>query len=369
MIADFVLMCYNEENSPERACLYMTLSAKPSPDYLRYPTFAPLPRSVARCSGCGGSAFEFLLPQWKPVCKRCGKELELPAAPQKPLTAPPKPSIQILGEDDYTLVIRSDGTTGAFGHEYSNRNSSWGHPWSEVPCRFDVQRWSDVTAIAAGKRHIIGLRKGGGVLVDGDNSDGQCSLRDWSGITAIAAGSSHTVGLRKDGTVRAVGDNSFGRCDIRDWSGIIAIAAGSSHTVGLRKDGTVRAVGDNSFSQCNVRGWSGITAIAAGHASTVGLRKDGTVITAGYNKDGQCNVQNWSDVSVIAAGSWHTVGLQKGGTVLAAGDNSCGQCNVQGWFGVAAVWAGAYFTAAMTVDGTLLCTDQKILERIRKALA
>ena len=293
MIADFVLMCYNEENSPERACLYMTLSAKPSPDYLRYPTFAPLPRSVARCSGCGGSAFEFLLPQWKPVCKRCGKELELPAAPQKPLTAPPKPSIQILGEDDYTLVIRSDGTTGAFGHEYSNRNSSWGHPWSEVPCRFDVQRWSDVTAIAAGKRHIIGLRKGGGVLVDGDNSDGQCSLRDWSGITAIAAG----------------------------------------------------------------------------HASTVGLRKDGTVITAGYNKDGQCNVQNWSDVSVIAAGSWHTVGLQKGGTVLAAGDNSCGQCNVQGWFGVAAVWAGAYFTAAMTVDGTLLCTDQKILERIRKALA
>lgn len=331
MIADFVLMCYNEENSPERACLYMTLSAKPSPDYLRYPTFAPLPRSVARCSGCGGSAFEFLLPQWKPVCKRCGKELELPAAPQKPLTAPPKPSIQILGEDDYTLVIRSDGTTGAFGHEYSNRNSSWGHPWSEVPCRFDVQRWSDVTAIAAGKRHIIGLRKGGGVLVDGDNSDGQCSLRDWSGITAIAAG--------------------------------------SSHTVGLRKDGTVRAVGDNSFSQCNVRGWSGITAIAAGHASTVGLRKDGTVITAGYNKDGQCNVQNWSDVSVIAAGSWHTVGLQKGGTVLAAGDNSCGQCNVQGWFGVAAVWAGAYFTAAMTVDGTLLCTDQKILERIRKALA
>ena len=331
MIADFVLMCYNEENSSERACLYMTLSAKPSPDYLRYPTFAPLPRSVARCSGCGGSAFEFLLPQWKPVCKRCGKELELPAAPQKPLTAPPKPSIQILGEDDYTLVIRSDGTTGAFGHEYSNRNSRWGHPWFEVPCRFDVQRWSDVTAIAAGKRHIIGLRKGGGVLVDGDNSDGQCSLRDWSGITAIAAG--------------------------------------SSHTVGLRKDGTVRAVGDNSFSQCNVRGWSGITAIAAGHASTVGLRKDGTVITVGYNKDGQCNVQNWSDVSVIAAGSWHTVGLQKGGTVLAAGDNSCGQCNVQGWFGVAAVWAGAYFTAAMTVDGTLLCTDQKILERIRKALA
>ena len=293
MIADFVLMCYNEENSSERACLYMTLSAKPSPDYLRYPTFAPLPRSVARCSGCGGSAFEFLLPQWKPVCKRCGKELELPAAPQKPLTAPPKPSIQILGEDDYTLVIRSDGTTGAFGHEYSNRNSRWGHPWFEVPCRFDVQRWSDVTAIAAGKRHIIGLRKGGGVLVDGDNSDGQCSLRDWSGITAIAAG----------------------------------------------------------------------------HASTVGLRKDGTVITVGYNKDGQCNVQNWSDVSVIAAGSWHTVGLQKGGTVLAAGDNSCGQCNVQGWFGVAAVWAGAYFTAAMTVDGTLLCTDQKILERIRKALA
>mgnify|MGYP003909634617 CR=1 FL=1 len=37
---------------------------------------------------------------------------------------------------------------------------------------------------------------------------------------AIAAGRRHTVGLKSDGTVTAVGDNEYGQCDVRGWCGI-----------------------------------------------------------------------------------------------------------------------------------------------------
>ena len=37
---------------------------------------------------------------------------------------------------------------------------------------------------------------------------------------AIAAGRRHTIGLKPDGTVAAVGDNQYGQCDVSSWHGI-----------------------------------------------------------------------------------------------------------------------------------------------------
>ena len=226
MIADFVLMCYNEENSSERACLYMTLSAKPSPDYLRYPTFAPLPRSVARCSGCGGSAFEFLLPQWKPVCKRCGAELKLPNIIAAPAVPEKQPDIQICEGFWHTALLRSDGTVRSVGN----------------------------------------------------NSEGQCNVQDWSGIRAIAVGQFHTVGLCADGTVKAVGQNDFGQCNVEDWSEISVIAAFDYRTIGLRKDGKVLSAGPDSGISSIVQSWSNVTHIWTTRNFIAAMTADGTFL-------------------------------------------------------------------------------------------
>ena len=64
-------------------------------------------------------------------------------------------------------------------------------------------------------------------------------MEGWTDMTAIAAGYFHTVGLRKDGTVRAVGSNEYGQCNVTDWTDVAAIWALRAYTVAIRKDGTL----------------------------------------------------------------------------------------------------------------------------------
>lgn len=336
----------------------------PSLDYGQYPTLAPLPRPVARCKNCRGSAFEFLLPDWIPVCKRCGQRLQLPVRMETAQTAVKGPAsapgnIQLCASSIQTVLLRPDGTVRTF---QSSSFSKYDYGQSKV------QDWSEIIAVACYFSHTVGLRKDGTVLAAGINCAVQCNAQNWSGITAIAAGDLHIVGLQKDGTVQGVGSNLYERLNIRNWTNITAIAAGMGYTVGLRADGTVLAIGRNTEGQCNVQDWSGITAIAASGSRTVGLRKDGTVCVAGTKK-GLSDLQNWSDITAIAVSSMHAVGLQKDRTVVAVGANFNGQRNVQSWSNVIRIWAADYFTAALTADGTILCTDPEIQKWLREAMA
>jgi len=77
----------------------------------------------------------------------------------------------------------------------------------------------------------------------GSNDAGQCDVHGWTDITKVAAGWRHTVGLKSDGTLVAVGDNGYGQCNVGGWTDIIQVAAGDYHTVGLKSDGTVVAAG------------------------------------------------------------------------------------------------------------------------------
>lgn len=333
-------------------------------DYLRYPTFAPLPRPVARCKGCGGSAFEFLLPQWKPVCKRCGRELELAGKivrtePPGNQPAPSPGRIQICASSVHTVLLRPDGTVRA---AMVPGNSKYDHG------QCNVQDWTDIIAVACDFAYTIGLRKDGTVLVCGTKWAVESGVHRWSGITAIAAGDLHILGLRKDGTVNAIGQDLYGRLEVKSWSNIISVAAGSGFSVGLRADGSVLAVGNNSQKQCNTRTWSGIKAIAAGSNCTIGLRKDGTVCAVGAFRDTH-NFQNWSGIIEIAGETWHTVGLQNNGKVLSVGSNPFGQCNTGNWSNVIHIWAAEHFTAAQTADGTILCTNPEIQKWLREAMA
>jgi hypothetical protein len=63
----------------------------------------------------------------------------------------------------------------------------------------------------------VGLKSDGTVVAVGNNAYGQCDVEDWTDIVAIAAGKSHTVGLKSDGTVVAVGNNEYGQCDVDNW--------------------------------------------------------------------------------------------------------------------------------------------------------
>jgi hypothetical protein len=155
------------------------------------------------------------------------------------------------------------------------------------------------------------------VVAVGRNDYGQCNVGGWTNITQIAAGYDHTVGLRSDGTVVAVGRNHRGQCGVNYWLGITQIAAGYDHTVGLKSTGTVVAVGDNDYGQCNIAYWTGITQVTAGNYHTVGLKSDDTVVAVGDDYSGQCDVGSWANIIQVAAGRFRTVGLEDDGIVIA----------------------------------------------------
>jgi alpha-tubulin suppressor-like RCC1 family protein len=214
--------------------------------------------------------------------------------------------------------------------------------------------WTDITQVAAGYTHTVGLKSGGTVVAVGRNDYGQCDVSGWTGITQVAAGGGHTVGRKTGGTVVAVGWYNFGQCNVGGWTGITQVAAGGMHTVGLESDGTVVAVGWYNFGQCNVGGWTGITQVAAGGYHTVGRKSDGTVVAVGDNSHGQCDVGGWADIIQVSAGYFHTVGLKADGTVVAVGWDNYGQCDVEGWTGINQVAAGYYYTVGLKANGTVV---------------
>jgi hypothetical protein len=179
-----------------------------------------------------------------------------------------------------------------------------------------VGRKSDFTAVAVGW-----------------NDHGQCNVGGWGNITQVAAGVYHTVGLTSDGTVVAAGgslkvgpeddDTTIivydGQCDVGNWTDIVQITAGNWHTVGVKSDGTVVAVGANYNGQCDVSGWLDIIQVAGGWDHTVGLKSDGTVVAVGDNGFGQCDVGDWTGIVKVAASLRYTVGVKYDGTVVAAG--------------------------------------------------
>jgi hypothetical protein len=192
---------------------------------------------------------------------------------------------------------------------------------------------SDVSTIAAGANHTVGLKEDGTVVAVGDPGYDRLNVSAWTNIRAIAAGKFHTVGLKEDGTVVAVGFSGNDRLNVSTWTNIKAIAAGANYTVGLKEDGTVVAVGyDNYGQRRNVLSWTNIKAIAAGTYHTVGLKEDGTVVAVGFSGSDRLNVSTWTNIKAIAAGANHTVGLREDGTVVAVGYNGFGQLDVSSLF-------------------------------------
>ena len=62
-------------------------------------------------------------------------------------------------------------------------------------------------------------------------------------VSAVSAGGKHSVFLTSDGKVIATGDNSNGQCDVKNWYDVVAISAYGDRTLGLRADGKVLMMG------------------------------------------------------------------------------------------------------------------------------
>jgi hypothetical protein len=73
----------------------------------------------------------------------------------------------------------------------------------------------------------------------GDNAFGQCNVSSWSDIVQVAAGGKHIIGLKDDGSVVAVGDNTYSQCNLFDWKLILGSISTSTTTTSIISTTTV----------------------------------------------------------------------------------------------------------------------------------
>lgn len=274
-------------------------------------------------------------------------------------------AVKIAAGDNFTMVLKSDGSVIAWGYDVYGQTSI-----AQVAS-------SGVVDIAAGADHALILLSNGTVSGRGANASGQAvpPVVEARNVVAIAAGEEHSLALRTDGSVIGWGSNSSGQTNIplEAQSGVSAIAAGREHSLAL-KDGKVIAWGratedattvpnealsdvaslsnTNWYSSAAIGSsgrmilWgsaqpdlavippeaqSGVTAISLGSSHALAV-KDGGVIAWGSNSSGQTSVppEAKSGVISVAAGSAHSVALKADGTVIAWGNNLHDQSHVPG---------------------------------------
>ena len=249
-------------------------------------------------------------------------------------------AVAIAGGGSQTLVLKSDGTVVAWGHDYFGDYGEGVAPAG----------LSNVVAISAGAEHSLALKADGTVTGWGSNSWGQSSApAGLNGVIAISAGDYHSLALKADGTVIGWGEAFYGQSTPPvGLNGVIAIAAGCGYSLALKSDGTVVAWGLNNYGVTSVpSGLNGVIAIAAGGNHALALKLDGTVVAWGYNNNGQCNVPTGlSGVIAIAAGGNQSVALKSDGSVVVWGS---GSNLLPALSGVVAITAGTARSLALAV--------------------
>lgn len=229
---------------------------------------------------------------------------------------------------------------------------------------FEANTWTDITAISAGRDHVVGLRSDGTVIAAGNSKSGRCSTGQWTHVIAVSAGESHTAALLENGTVVSVGLDEDGQCGTDSLmkaavnKKAVAVAAGGSHTLVMLEDGSALACGSDANGACRVEQWTDLVAICAGDSFSAGLRTDGTVVAAGTATE-QWDLSGWTDIRNLAAGSAFLVGIRSDGTVVSAGlegsyfASDCAELAF--WKDVVYIAAGTDHIVAVDRDGQVLC--------------
>ena len=137
-----------------------------------------------------------------------------------------KDIVQICGGTDWICGLKKDGTVF-----FSNGTET---------------EENDIQAVCGNDADCLGIRSDGTIAVL------QWALRDesgnrlvdgWTDMTQLAMGNGHTVGLRSDGTVVAAGNNHCGQCDVEEWKDVVYIDAKGQCTIGITRDGRLLFAG------------------------------------------------------------------------------------------------------------------------------
>jgi alpha-tubulin suppressor-like RCC1 family protein len=266
----------------------------------------------------------------------------------------------------HTLVLKSDGTLWAWGHNGFGQMGDGTTTYRHSPVQVGTD--TDWVDIAVGDYHNLAIKANGTLWAWGKNDRGQLgdntrndsfspiqigTATDWF---AIAAGSVHSLAIRPvslGNALYAWGGNGAGQlgngttsdrlapevtgADV-DWTSVIA---GGFHTLARKSTGSLWAWGRNDYGQLG----------------------DGS----GVQQTSPVRVNTDTDWAVIAAGRFHTLATKSNGSLWAWGANSEGQLGdgtgidretprlIEAGTGTAwlSVAGGCDYTLALRANGTL----------------
>lgn len=212
-------------------------------------------------------------------------------------------AVQVSAFDDHAVILQADGTVVS-----SDGNS-------------EVSEWKEITSIAAGANHTVGLKSDGKVVCAGSSE--ACEVSDWNNISSVYAGDEITVGLTSDGEVVSSGGNATA---VNGQTNIRHVGISDNLIVLTTKDGTVSVypIGSANVS-LSTSGWSDIQSTAVGNNLIAGLAKDGTVKVAYSDEDVVTKVSEWKNIKYLAANGSTLVGVNASGNMFGAGDNTYNQ--------------------------------------------
>jgi alpha-tubulin suppressor-like RCC1 family protein len=177
----------------------------------------------------------------------------------------------------------------------------------------------NVGSLALADSHSLALKRDGSlqVLRMGLSGPPPAGL---GAVSAIAAGRDHLMALRMDGTVAAwshVNANTYGQATVpAGLGGVVSIGAGDLHSVALKSDGTVVAWGATPQRQVP-GGLNQVAQIAVGPKGTIALRTNGSLVSWGWSE--LTPPGNLGVVRQVAAGERYGAGIKADGTVAVWG--------------------------------------------------
>jgi len=233
------------------------------------------------------------------------------------------------------------------------------------PTQIGLGSWQQ---LAAGARHVIGIRSDGNVFTWGDNSYGQLAdntnvhksspIQISASYTNISAGNYHTTAINSVGELYTWG-SLYNPTQFESPTTILIpnvtlswskLSSSISHNMAIRSDGKLFVWGSNDsgrlgFNNTNnyftpaVLDSNSWTQVSAGTSMSAAIRSDGALFLWGYNIYGQLGTfdritrsspvqigtSSWSQVSTNMS---HTIAIRSDGALFSWGQNNSGQLGI-----------------------------------------
>ena len=226
--------------------------------------------------------------------------------------------------------------------------------WSDsTVAQPSVPAGDDYTAVAAGRRHGVALKRDGSLVSWG----AQTNVPAGTDYTAVAAGEDTSVALKRDGSVVTWGNPMAVAPSGNDYT---AIATNGANVVAIKRDGSLVATGWNGWNMTEVPAGNDYVAVSIELRHGVALKRDGSLVGWGLKTVGLPNPLDYSivapgnDFTAAAAGWARGLALKRDGSLLAWGYDSWANTAVpEGNDFVALSTSSGNTSVALRRDGTL----------------